>query len=137
MKDKMGILLVEDDSVDVMTIKRTFKDCNITNPLDITRNGEEALAYLRDQGNPKPGLILLDINMPKMNGIEFLKIAKKDNELRKIPVVVLTTSLAESDKMDSFDLGVAGYIVKPVEYPEFTEVMKTIHLYWMLSEGAR
>jgi CheY-like chemotaxis protein len=126
--------LVEDDIVDVMTIKRAFKDVKITNPMQICENGLVAFAYLRDQKNRKPGIILLDINMPKMNGIEFLKIIKEDEELKKIPVVMLTTSKAEQDKIESFNLSVAGYMIKPVDYLQFVEVIKTIHLYWTLSE---
>ena len=131
---KKSILLVEDDVVDVMTVKRALKEIKITNPLIVAGNGEEALEYLIDGKNEKPGIILLDLNMPKMNGIEFLKIAKKDEALRSVPVVVLTTSQEEQDKVDSFDLGVAGYMIKPVDYQQFVEVIRTIDLYWTLSE---
>ena len=81
-----------------------------------------------------PCIILLDLNTPRMNGIEFLKIIKNDKKYKKIPVIVLTTSREERDKVDSFELGVAGYMVKPVDYLQFVEVIKTIHLYWTLSE---
>ena len=134
MRSNKPILLVEDDQVDAMTVKRALKEINITNRLDITSNGEEALAFLRDSDNEKPGIILLDLNMPKMNGIEFLQVAKNDADLKKIPIVVLTTSKEEQDKVDSFNLGVAGYMVKPVDYLKFVEVVKTIDLYWTLSE---
>lgn len=134
MRKDISILLVEDDVVDVMTVKRALKDIKVINPLIVTANGEEALEYLRDGRNAKPGIILLDLNMPKMNGIEFLEVAKKDEALRSIPVVVVTISIEEQDKIDSFDLGVAGYMVKPVDYQQFVEVMRTIDLYWTLSE---
>lgn len=134
MNNTIPILLVEDDQVDAMTVKRALKEIKITNPLIIVENGEEALEYLRDTNNDKPGVILLDLNMPKMNGIEFLTIAKKDDDLKRIPVVVLTTSQEEQDKVDSFNLGVVGYMLKPVDYLQFVEVVKTIHLYWTLSE---
>ncbi len=134
MRSSNPILLVEDDRVDAMTVKRALKEINVTNRLDITNNGEEALAFLRNLENEKPGIILLDLNMPKMNGIEFLKIAKHDDALKKIPVVVLTTSKEEQDKVDSFNLGVAGYMIKPVDYLQFVEVVRTIDLYWTLSE---
>jgi CheY-like chemotaxis protein len=134
MTSKIPILLVEDDLVDVMTIRRAFKDIHITNPVHVSGNGLEALAYLRDPKNRRPGIILLDINMPRMNGIEFLQVAKKDDQLKSIPVVVLTTSKDEQDKVESFNLGVAGYMIKPVDYLQFVEVVKTIHLYWTLSE---
>ena len=134
MRSKKPVLLVEDDQIDVMAIKRAFKVIKITNRLNVANNGEEALAYLRNSENEKPCIILLDLNMPKMNGIEFLTIAKQDELLRKIPVVVLTTSREDQDKADSFNLGISGYMVKPVDYKRFVEVIKTIDLYWTLSE---
>ena len=134
MKEGLGILLVEDDVVDVMTVKRAFKEIKVTNPLVVAANGEEALAYLRDEKNKKPGIILLDLNMSKMNGIEFLEVAKKDEALKGIPVIVLTTSKEEQDKVNSFGLSVAGYMVKPVDYKQFVEVLRTINLYWTISE---
>ncbi|MBW1837530.1 MAG: response regulator, partial [Deltaproteobacteria bacterium] len=102
-----------------MTVKRALKDINITNRLDIVNDGEEALTFLRNTKNKKPGIILLDLNMPRMNGIEFLQIAKKDDSLKRIPVVVLTTSKEDQDKVDSFNFGVAGYMIKPVGYRKF------------------
>ncbi|MEA1921276.1 MAG: response regulator [Pseudomonadota bacterium] len=134
MRSSKPILLVEDDRVDAMTVKRALKELNITNRLDVEPNGEEALAFLRNLESELPGIILLDLNMPKMNGIEFLQIAKKDDRLKMIPVVVLTTSKEDQDRVDSFNLGVAGYMIKPVDYRKFVEVVKTIDLYWTLSE---
>ena len=134
MKSSKPILLVEDDQVDAMTVKRALKEIKVTNRLDIVNDGEEALTFLKNSENKKPGIILLDLNMPKMNGIEFLQIAKKDESLKKIPVVVLTTSKEDQDKVDSFNLGVAGYMIKPVDYRKFVEVVRTIDLYWTLSE---
>jgi len=134
MRSFKPILLVEDDQVDAMTVKRALKEIKVTNRLDIVNNGEEALTFLKNSENEKPGIILLDLNMPRMNGIEFLKIAKKDDSLKKIPVVVLTTSKEDQDKVDSFNLGVAGYMIKPVDYRKFVEVVKTIDMYWTLSE---
>jgi len=134
MKANKTILLVEDDRVDAMTVTRALKEIHVTNPLQIVENGEVALGYLRDPKNEKPGIILLDLNMPKMNGIEFLKVIKNDEALKRIPVVVLTTSKDEQDKVDSFNFSVAGYMVKPVDYKQFVEVVKTIKLYWTLSE---
>ncbi|MHC4533921.1 MAG: response regulator [Planctomycetota bacterium] len=134
MINSKPILLVEDDNVDVMTVKRALKDLKINNPLVSTANGEEALEYLKNNDNKKPCIILLDLNMPKMNGIEFLKIAKADDTLKKIPVVVLTTSSQQQDIIESFKLSVAGYIVKSVDYNEFTEAISTINLYWTLSK---
>ncbi len=134
MRNKKTILLVEDDEVDVMTVKRALHDLHVINPLDVTSNGEEALEYLNDEQNEKPCVILLDLNMPKMNGIEFLKIVKRDKLFKMIPVVVLTTSKNEQDKIESFKLSVAGYMIKPVDYVQFVETMKTINMYWTLSE---
>lgn len=134
MAKRKLILLVEDDRVDVMTIKRALKEIKVTNPLYVVGNGEEALEFLRDEKHEKPIIILLDLNMPRMNGIEFLKIKKKNSLLKKIPVVVLTTSKEEEDKIESFNLGIAGYMIKPVDYVKFVGVVRTIKLYWTLSK---
>ena len=128
------ILLVEDDQVDVMTVKRALKEIKVTNPVVNLENGEAALKYLRDPKNEKPCIILLDLNMPIMNGIEFLQVMKHDDQLKRIPVIMLTTSEEQQDKIHSFDLGVAGYMAKPVDYRQFVEVMRTIDAYWTISE---
>ena len=134
MQSSKPILLVEDDSVDVMTVKRAFKELDVTNPLVSTGDGEKALAYLQDRTTTKPCVILLDLNMPRMGGIEFLKIAKSDESLRTIPIVVFTTSNTEQDITQSFDLGAAGYMVKSMDYSKFIETIKTIDSYWSLSK---
>ncbi len=134
MRNSKPILLIEDDNVDVMTVERAFRDLKIANHLVSTSNGEQALEYLRTNGNKKPCVILLDLNMPKMNGTEFLKIVKTDEALQKIPVVVLTTSSQQRDVVESFKLGAAGYMVKSVDYGKFVETIRTINLYWTLSE---
>ncbi len=131
MKGDQTILLVEDDKVDQMSVQRAFKELQITNKLHIVENGEEALEYLKTE---HPAIILLDLNMPRMNGLEFLAEAKKDPELKLIPVIILTTSIEEQDKLKTFDHGVAGYMVKPVDYKQFVEVIRSIKLYWTLSE---
>lgn len=128
------ILLVEDDQVDTMTVKRALKEIHVTNPLVHLENGEEAVHYLQDSKREKPCIILLDLNMPIMNGIEFLQVVKHDDQLRRIPVVVLTTSEEQQDKVNSFNLGVAGYMAKPVDYRQFVEVMRSIDAYWTISE---
>jgi CheY-like chemotaxis protein len=133
MQSLKPILLVEDDCVDAMTFKRTLKDLEIKNPVVHSTNGEEALAYLRSNGNEEPCFIFLDLNMPKMNGIEFLEVVKANNVLRKIPVIVLTTSDNERDIVESFEFGIAGYMVKPADYKEFVEAIRTVNLYWSLS----
>lgn len=134
MKSIDPILLVEDDLLDVMTLKRGLRDIHAHNPLYVSNDGEEALAFLHDPTQPTPALILLDLNMPRMNGIEFLKILKTDPTWRTIPVVVLTTSQEEQDRLDSFELSAAGYIVKPLEYPDFVQKLLIIYQYWRLSE---
>ena len=134
MRNNCTILLVEDDKVDVMTVKRAFRDLNLTNPLAVARNGEEALTYLRNPDNELPCIILLDLNMPKMNGVEFLTWIKQDPSLMAIPVIVLTTSHEEQDKLESFSHGVAGYMLKPVDYKQFVEVVRAIDRYWTVSE---
>jgi CheY-like chemotaxis protein len=134
MRNLRPILLIEDDSVDAMTVKRAFSELKVTNDLVRAINGEAALNYLREHLDKKPCVIMLDLNMPKMNGIEFLKVMKADEELRQIPVVVLTTSKDDRDKMESFKACVAGYIVKPVDYKKFVEAMRILNLYWTLSE---
>jgi CheY-like chemotaxis protein len=134
VSNSFSILLVEDDIVDVMSVKRALRELNCTNTLNVAGNGEEALARLNNQDHPLPGIILLDLNMPRMNGIDFLKLLKIDERLRRIPVVVLTTSKEEKDRLESFNLGAAGYMVKPVEYAGFVEVVRTIQRYWNTSE---
>jgi len=134
MRNTKPVLLVEDDSIDAMTVRRAFKDLKLTNELVHCINGEEAVAHLRDPNAEMPCVVLLDLNMPRMNGIEFLKTVKQDDRLKGIPVIVLTTSNEESDVVESFRLCVAGYIVKPVDYKKFVEAIRTIDLYWTLSE---
>ena len=124
---KLTILIVEDDKIDVLTIKRSFKELNILNPVVVCENGLEALDYLNNPENKKPGIILLDINMPKMNGIEFLEQRQKQTFLKLIPTVVLTTSKDEQNKMESYNLGVAGYMIKPVDYLKFLEDISFNH----------
>jgi len=134
MRNSKPILLVEDDNIDAMTVERVLKDLKVSNPLVRTNNGEEALDYLRNEGNQKPCLILLDLNMPKMNGIELLKVVKADGVLRNIPVIVLTTSDEQRDIVESFNLSVAGYMLKSADYKRFVDTIRTINLYWTLSE---
>ena len=134
MRSQNPVLLLEDDRVDAMSVKRALKEISVDNPLVIVGNGEEALTYLRNPDNETPSIILLDLNMPRMGGIEFLEVTKHDARLRRIPVIVLNTSKEQQDKLGSFDLGVAGYMVKPVDYQQFVGVIKAIDSYWSLSE---
>ncbi|MGI8501972.1 MAG: response regulator [Hassallia sp.] len=136
----INILLVEDDEVDVMNVRRAFKKINITNPVYVATNGIEGLSMLRSNNNEPPQvptarrLILLDLNMPKMGGIEFLLELRSDPKLRPTPVVVMTTSNQDQDRVEAYNLNVAGYILKPVTFSNFVELMATLNKYWTLCE---
>ena len=131
----LHILLVEDDQIDQMNIRRAFERNKIMNPLYVAENGIEALEMLRDGRVPdERRLILLDLNMPKMNGIEFLKSLRADDKLSHTPVVVLTTSNDEQDKVNAYDLNVAGYLLKPVTFTSFVELTAALNKYWTLVE---
>ena len=135
---RLNIILVEDDELDVMNVRRAFRKNNIVNPLYVAGNGVEALEMLRGQRDPavppERRLILLDLNMPKMGGIEFLKALRADPDLHPTTVVVLTTSDEERDKVNAYNLNVAGYILKPVTAAAFVELMATLNKYWSVNE---
>jgi len=131
----LNILLVEDDEVDVMNVQRAFERNHLTNALFVAGNGIEALEMLRSGALPRERrLVLLDLNMPKMNGIEFLEALRSDPEISSTPVVVLTTSNDDQDKVDAYNLNVAGYLLKPVTFNSFCERMATLDKYWALVE---
>lgn len=134
----INVLLVEDDEVDVMNVRRAFKKANIKNPIFTASNGYEALEILRDTSDTKmPAerrLVLLDLNMPKMGGIEFLQELRSDQQLRATPVVVMTTSNQDKDRLEAYNLNIAGYLLKPVTFASFIEIMATLNSYWMLCE---
>ena len=131
----LNILLVEDDEVDVMNVQRAFERNHLTNALFVAGNGIEALEMLRGGSLPRERrLILLDLNMPKMNGIEFLEALRADPEISSTPVVILTTSNDDQDKVDAYNLNVAGYLLKPVTFNSFCERMATLDKYWALVE---
>lgn len=134
MKNTKPVLLVEDDDVSAMAVIRVFNDLRIPKIVIHLENGEEALKYLNDNALEKPDLILLDLNMPRMNGVEFLKIIKGDAILKNIPVVMFTTSDDKRDIHDCFDLNVAGYIVKPIDPELFREMIRIVVAYWSYSE---
>lgn len=140
MEDKLvNILLVEDDSVDVMNVQRAFKKNNIQNPLYLAKNGLEGLAMLRGTDGqemiwPRPQIIMLDLNMPQMNGLEFLKELRSDPELKSISVFVMTTSKDDKDRFEAYNLNVAGYIIKPVSFEKFVEAVSILDSYWKLCE---
>ena len=131
----LNILLVEDDMIDVMNVRRAFKKANISNPLWIAGNGVEALEMLRTGVVPPVNrIVLLDLNMPMMNGIEFLAELRRDPQLAPTTVVVLTTSNEERDKVDAYRLNVSGYLLKPVTFVDFVDLMATLNKYWTLVE---
>jgi len=131
----MNLVLVEDDDIDVMNVRRALERAHVTNPLFVAHNGLEALELLRSDKVPKDRrLVLLDLNMPKMNGIEFLRALRGDPELKPTPVVVLTTSDDDRDKVQAYDLNVAGYLLKPVTFVNFVDVMAALNKYWALVE---
>ena len=116
-----------------MSVKRALKESGINNELLIASNGEEALSILKDDTR-RPGLIFLDLNMPKMNGIELLKELKKDEDLKTIPVIVLTTSGMDIERKEAYGLGICGYMIKPVDFPDFLDMFKAIDKYWTFCE---
>lgn len=132
----MDILLVEDNEDDILLEQEALADAKLVNLMHIVRDGEEAMAYLRRQGKyrnaPMPGLILLDINMPKKNGFEVLNEIKTDPALMHMPVVMLTTSDSESDIVKSYAKGACSYITKPMDFDKLRDVARHFALYWAL-----
>ena len=132
---QLNILVIDDDEVDVMNVQRAFKKGNITNPVFVAGDGIHGLEMLRDPAFPKANrLVLLDLNMPRMNGIEFLRELRADPELKATTVVVLTTSNDTRDKVEAYNLNVAGYLTKPVTFTNFVDLMAALNKYWMLVE---
>ncbi len=138
MDAKINFLLIEDDEVDVKNVQRAFKKNNINNPLFIAGDGEEALDRLRGNGDspiiPAPQVVLLDLNMPKMGGLEFLQEIRRDPRFKSLSVFVLTTSDEERDKIAAYNFNIAGYILKPIEFDQFMDTIKTLDAYWTLCE---
>ena len=131
----LNILLVEDDELDVMNVQRAFKKNNVVNPLYVASNGLEGLEMLRSGTVPRDRrLVLLDLNMPKMGGIEFLHELRADPDLKAVTVVILTTSDEERDKVEAYNLNVAGYILKPITLAAFVEIMAALNKYWTVNE---
>lgn len=135
MATKLNILLVEDDELDAMNVQRALRDSDAINPLTIASDGIAALELLRGGTlSLERLLVVLDLNMPRMNGLELLRELRRDEALRTLPVVVLTTSDEDSDKLRAFDLNVAGYVLKPVTFQAFAECIRTLERYWSLVE---
>jgi len=131
----LNILLVDDDEIDVMTVRRAFGKANIANKLFVATDGIEALKLLRSSSIPPlRRVVLLDLNMPRMSGIEVLRELRSDPALHALTVVVLTTSNEDRDRVEAYRLNVAGYLLKPVTFHAFAEVMVTLNKYWTLME---
>ena len=138
-KGSFAVLLAEDNEHDIIATRRAWKKHHIANPLYIVKDGEECLDFLHRRGKygesettPRPGILLLDINMPKMDGLAVLKHIREDGKLRHLPVVILTSSKDEEDRLKSYHLGVNAYIVKPVGFENFSEAVRRINLFWEL-----
>jgi CheY-like chemotaxis protein len=138
-KEGFVVLMAEDNEHDIVATKRAWKKHHVANPLYIVKDGEECLDYLHRRGKyskpdtaPRPGVLLLDIKMPKMDGLSVLKHIRNDGKLRRLPVIILTTSKAEEDRLRSYDLGANAYIVKPVGFENFSDAVRTISLFWQL-----
>ena len=131
----IDILLVDDDPGDVLLTQKALRNGKLFNSLNVAKDGIEALEYLRQEGHFKdttrPDLILLDLNMPRMNGQETLAEIKKDPDLKSIPVVVLTTSDADKDVLQSYDLHASCYVTKPVDLGQFTNVVQSLKEFWL------
>ncbi|RRQ48041.1 response regulator [Maribacter algicola] len=129
----MHILLIEDDSIEIMKLERTVSKLEVNHKITQAKNGEEALQFLNSD-NRLPDIILLDLNMPRMSGIEFLKILKEDDKLRYIPTIVLTTSENRVDLLECYKVGIAGYVIKPLKYEDYEYKLKRVLEYWDINE---
>lgn len=133
MDNKLTILLIEDDMIELMKFNRTLSRLGFSHSITESNNGEEALNFLNKKER-LPDIILLDLNMPKMNGIEFLNILKKDNELKYIPTIILTTSNNRRDILECYKIGIAGYIIKPLKFDDYVKSIKRLLEYWSSNE---
>ena len=133
MKSTLNILLVEDDTIEVMKLNRAISSLRFDHKIIEANNGEVALEKLQDH-NGLPDIILLDLNMPKLNGIEFLRILKNNKRLKYIPTIILTTSNHKKDLLECFEIGVAGYILKPLKYEDYVSKIHKLLAYWSMNE---
>lgn len=129
----MNILFIEDDSIETMKLQRTISKLQLKHEITEAKNGEEALDLLRSK-NSLPDIVLLDLNMPRMSGTEFLKILKDDDVLKYLPTVVLTTSENRADLLECYRLGIAGYVIKPLKYEDYEAKLKKVLEYWDINE---
>jgi len=129
-----SILVVEDDDVDFMNVERSFNKINIANPVIRAKDGIEAMEKLRNNEVSRPVIIFLDLSMPRMNGHEFLQELRSDDSFKNLPVIVMTVSNEESDKTRAYDKHIQGYVVKPIKFDDFVDIMAKINAYWMMCE---
>lgn len=130
----ISFLLIEDDLIETMKFKRVLDSMEIKHRVSHAANGEEALSRLKNAQEELPNVILLDLNMPKMNGIEFLKLLKSDDVLKYIPAIILSTSNNRKDILECYTLGIAGYIMKPLKYEEYKSKIENLVAYWSCNE---
>ena len=135
-KNGRKIMLVEDNPDDVALTQRAFKKSNVANEIIVARDGAEALALLFDKTKELPALVLLDLKLPKVDGLEVLKRIRADEETKLIPVVILTSSKEDEDLKNGYKLGCNSYIRKPVDFNQFAEAVKTLGLYWLVLNEA-
>ncbi|MBB3124044.1 CheY-like chemotaxis protein [Mesoflavibacter sabulilitoris] len=133
MKNKLNILLIEDDMIEIMKLNRTISSLKLNHNIVEANNGEEALKILEKKDN-LPDIILLDLNMPKINGIEFLSILKNDEVLKYIPTIILTTSNNQKDLLECYKIGIAGYVIKPLKYEDYVSKIERVLNYWSVNE---
>ncbi|MDE3742644.1 response regulator [Maribacter polysaccharolyticus] len=129
----MNILFIEDDAIETMKLHRTVSKLQLRVNIVEAKNGEEALEYLKS-GGESPDIILLDLNMPRMSGIEFLKILKEDDKMKYLPTIVLTTSENRADLLECYKIGIAGYVIKPLKYEDYESKLKKVLDYWNINE---
>ena len=133
MPKNLKVLLIEDNLIEIMKMKRTLSLLKLEHIFQEAKNGEEALDILKDKGN-YPDLILLDLNMPKLSGIEFLSILKNNKDIQHIPTVILTTSDNQKDLEECYKIGVSGYVLKPLKYDDYVKKIESVLSYWSINE---
>ena len=133
MNKSLNILLIEDDAIEVMKFNRVLSTLNLKHKIVVANNGEEALTILHEK-EVIPDIIILDLNMPKINGIEFLNILKVDEYLKYIPAIILTTSNNRKDILECYSIGIAGYLLKPLKYDDYVDRIKYLLEYWSRNE---
>ncbi|MEL6918289.1 MAG: response regulator [Bacteroidota bacterium] len=132
----MNVLFIEDDVIETMKLQRTVSKLRLKHKITEAKNGEEALEILRGESQ-LPDIVLLDLNMPRMSGLEFLKILKEDDVLKYLPTIILTTSENRTDLLECYRIGIAGYVIKPLKYEDYEEKLENVLRYWEMNELIR